>query len=41
MYLDDIFIYTNHDKNGHIAAVWWVIEEVFAIYQTQELLILL
>ena len=26
MYLDNFFIYTDDDKNGHIAAVWWVLE---------------
>ena len=28
MYLDDIFIYSNDDGEGHITAVWWVLEQL-------------
>ena len=28
VYLDDILIYTNDDRDGHIAAVWWVQEQL-------------
>ena len=28
VYLDNIFIYTNDDKDGHVAAVWWVLEQL-------------
>ena len=27
VYLDDIFIYTNDDGNGHVAAICWVLEQ--------------
>ena len=26
VYLDDIFIYTKDNRNGHVAAIWWVLE---------------
>ena len=25
MYLDNILIYTDDNKNGHVAAIWWVL----------------
>ena len=28
VYLDNILIYTNNDGDGHIAAVWWVLEQL-------------
>ena len=28
MYLDNIFIYTDDDGDGYIAAVWWVLEQL-------------
>ena len=28
VYLDDILIYTNDDRNGHVSAVWWVLEQL-------------
>ena len=28
MYLDDILIYTDDNKNGHVAVVWWVLEQL-------------
>ena len=28
MYLDDIFIYTDDDGDGHVTAVWWVLEQL-------------
>ena len=32
--LDNILIYTNDDKDSHIAAVWWVLEQLrnFLLY---------
>ena len=34
MYLDDIFIYTNDDGNGHVTAVRWVFKQLkkFLLY---------
>ena len=34
VYLDDILIYTEDDKNGHVVAVWWVLEQLkkFLLY---------
>ena len=28
MYLDDILIYIGNDGDGHVAAVWWVLEQL-------------
>ena len=28
VYLDDILIYNNDDKDSHIADVWWVLEQL-------------
>ena len=28
MYLDDILIYTGDDGDGHVAAIWWVLEQL-------------
>ena len=28
MYLDNIFIYTNDDREGHIVAIWWMLEQL-------------
>ena len=28
MYLDDILIYTDDDRDGHVAAVWWMLEQL-------------
>ena len=28
MYLNNIFIHTNDDGDGHVAAVWWVLEQL-------------
>ena len=28
VYLDDILIYTDDDGNGHVSAVWWVLEQL-------------
>ena len=28
VYLDNIFIYTNDDGNGHVVAIWWVLEQL-------------
>ena len=28
IYLEDILIYTNDDKDGYVAAVWWVLEQL-------------
>ena len=28
VYLDDILIYTDDDRDGHIAVVWWVLEQL-------------
>ena len=25
MYLDDILIYSNNDKDSHVANIWWVL----------------
>ena len=34
MYLDDILIYTKDNRNGYVAAVWWVQEQLrkFSLY---------
>ena len=34
IYLDNIFIFTNNDKNVYIPAVWWVLEQLkkFLLY---------
>ena len=34
VYLDDILIYTEDDRNGHVAAVEWVLEQLmkFLLY---------
>ena len=34
VYLDDILIYTNDDRNGHVAAIRWVLEQLrkFSLY---------
>ena len=34
IYLDNILIYTDNDKNGHIAAIWWVLKQLikFLLY---------
>ena len=28
VYLDNIFIYTNDHGNGHVTAIWWVLEQL-------------
>ena len=28
VYLDDILIYTNNDREGYVAAVWWMLEQL-------------
>ena len=28
VYLDDILIYTNDDGDGHVSAIWWVLEQL-------------
>ena len=28
VYLDNIFIYTNDDRDGHVAIVWWILEQL-------------
>ena len=28
VYLDDILIYTDNDGDGHVAVVWWVLEQL-------------
>ena len=34
VYLDNIFIYTDDDGDGYVAAVWWVLEQLkkFSLY---------
>ena len=34
VYLDNIFIYTDDDRNRHVKAVWWVLEQLkkFLLY---------
>ena len=34
MYLDNILIYTDNDGDGHVVAVWWVLEQLrkFLLY---------
>ena len=34
MYLDDFFIYTDDDRDGHVTAVRWVLEQLrkFSLY---------
>ena len=28
VYLENIFIYTDDDGDGHVAAIWWVLEQL-------------
>ena len=34
IYLDDIFIYIDDNINGHVTAIWWVLEQLkkFLLY---------
>ena len=34
VYLDDIFIYTDHNRDGHVVAIRWVLEQLkkFSLY---------
>ena len=34
VYLENIFLYTNNNRDSHVAAVWWVLEQLkkFLLY---------
>lgn len=34
VYLNNIFIYTNNDRDGHVAVIWWMLEQPkkFSLY---------
>ena len=36
VYLDNILIYTDNDEDGHVAAIWWVLEQFrkFSLFAT-------